>query len=407
MKKKIFALLLCVTMLSGTIVFAQEAEINNPDTATISSIRDAMDVSSEEAKRTNDLFSNKISEMESLSEEEISLSVDTVKALKDFADNQYILIECAPQGFMIYHAESGRFSEYSPQSPSPYRDYDDNGDLYYGGPTYYYVREGNEFRHTVTDERIPCTDKTDFSAKSNDVVEYYLDNADSEVVNYVKNGSRDVQSSLNARPMGTTFFVQNAAQLSSLTTEKQIGYFHTGACGYIATGLLLLWHKTTINNNYVGANSSGRSYTSVINGLTQFNGDPNNFTNGQTFSYNLYRWHSPKGTSGDYSTTGWDLKDTLESYLPNKNINAALSLDTMPTSTGIRVFMTTWDRPILLGGNLTAKDSGKTKGWHFCTVYGYYDEGWTNYLIAHFGWKDYSCNYVDGIWTQTLGIKYE
>ena len=76
-------------------------------------------------------------------------------------------------------------------------------------------------------------------------------------------------------------------------------------------------------------------------------------------------------------------------------------------------FMNNYRRPILLGGQLKAEGSRQPRGWHFVTAYGYHLEGaFTQKLIAHFGWQiddegSHSIHYVDGIWTQVVGIRSE
>src|SRR5690625_2103942 len=56
--------------------------------------------------------------------------IERVKELKDFNDNIYTLFELKPTGYIIYHNESGKFIEYSLESPSPYLGHHE--ELYYG-----------------------------------------------------------------------------------------------------------------------------------------------------------------------------------------------------------------------------------------------------------------------------------
>ena len=48
-----------------------------------------------------------------------NLTVNTVKELKDFSGRIYMVVECAPTGYMIYSTETGVFVESSPTSYSP------------------------------------------------------------------------------------------------------------------------------------------------------------------------------------------------------------------------------------------------------------------------------------------------
>lgn len=74
----------------------------------------------------------------------------TVKQVTDFAGNGYTVVEYSPVGYFIFHNESGKYVEYAERALSPYCGYEEN--LYYGGPTEYYVKYGETYYHTVLDD---------------------------------------------------------------------------------------------------------------------------------------------------------------------------------------------------------------------------------------------------------------
>lgn len=420
------------TLLSLSILFASTAaalEVKQPleNTAEVNTIKDVLDVPTEQANRIVNVFDKKVEEVAALSYETDRMAISQIKELRDFSENQYLLVECNPSGYLIYHVDSGRFVEYAPDSPSPYKDISSDETLYYGGPMEYYFLENSQFVHTILEEKYDISNQKDFSIHSETVSNYFSDNADEDTLSYIENKSQPLEKAQKDASQGFTtnseilfpnyinvgdiFYIQNAAQIDRLYNEQQMSYIHApgGACGYVAAAILILWHKTTILNNYLTVNNStGRSYTSITNEFTHFNGNPKAYTDGLSFSYNLYRWHSGKGTTGDYSTTGWNVKDTIESYLNARNIPVNSVLYTLPGNYEIVTFLHSYNRPFILGGTLTAKYSNKSKGWHFCTVYGYYRKTQNEaLLIAHFGWENYNRNFVDGIWTQGYGIKSE
>ena len=47
------------------------------------------------------------------------LQISVIKKVKDFSGNKYTVIECEPNGYFIYHNESGKFIEYAIDSISP------------------------------------------------------------------------------------------------------------------------------------------------------------------------------------------------------------------------------------------------------------------------------------------------
>lgn len=79
--------------------------------------------------------------------------IDKVKAIKDFSNHTLLAVECLPKGYFIYDERTDYIIEYSEDAISPY--YGLISNLYYGGPSYYYVYRNGVYEHTVlSDEEL-------------------------------------------------------------------------------------------------------------------------------------------------------------------------------------------------------------------------------------------------------------
>jgi hypothetical protein len=84
------------------------------------------------------------------------VEIGTIKVLHDFAENIYYDVELLPIGYLIYNSTFETAMEINAEGISPYSDL--NGDLIYGGATYYFtrsfLRDGNEqYSHTVLNKQ--------------------------------------------------------------------------------------------------------------------------------------------------------------------------------------------------------------------------------------------------------------
>lgn len=325
------------------------------------------------------------------------------KDLLDFSGNAYTLIECEPTGYMIYHNASGQFVEMSATGPSPYVGFDTN--LFYGGPTEYYVLENSMYIHTVVDEVYNENVASDVFQESCDIAnEYFLSDPATAVLQYIEQGIPTLASGLAESRASTLSvdaptYITNAYCISNCETESEMSYFGMNACGYIAAAMLLLWFRDTIDSNYLTVNNSnGYNYVTIKNYYPVFNGDPDTYYDGRTFSYNLWRWHSEFGKSdyenGYYITAAGDIAKTIESYLSYKGIRCNNTVDLLPSTATVISRLDTFDRPYILFGNLQPVDESRPNKNHAVLAYGH----WNGYILCNFGWEDYSCSSVKGAW---------
>lgn len=142
----------------------------------------ASDISTEEV----DLTTTRI---ELLTKQKISslgvkLGVDKVKIVNDFNVNEYALVECIPKGYFIYHIDSGICVEYNLNAQSPFINV--TGEALYGGPTYYYEKNGGIYTHTVLDSILETASVADITKQCRDWNAELLACKDVATANYIQ-----------------------------------------------------------------------------------------------------------------------------------------------------------------------------------------------------------------------------
>lgn len=130
------------------------------------------------------IFNAKLSEMEAI-ETDTNFRVSNIKSAVDFAGNEYYIAECSPTGYMIFNVNTGVFAEYSPSAPSPYLGYFE--DLYYCGPTFYYVEgtDGDLEHLIVSDEIIVGSEKANYVESCQQYYNTLVADTNQLVVNYL------------------------------------------------------------------------------------------------------------------------------------------------------------------------------------------------------------------------------
>lgn len=321
---------------------------------------------------------------------EISYStreISAIKTLYDFSGNVYTLVELIPIGYMIFHDASGLFVEIGLDSPSPFLG--EYRNLFYGGPSFYFVLDGTLLSHTIVESEFDVAQIQGFSATTSKMNEYLLGISDRTVVRYIRYGvlpqnvtsieelvSVEVLSGVINSPMSTTFHVPGAWGIQELRTNAQMGFLAGGNCGYIAAGMLMLWHRNVINTNFI----TSTFLVTHVNGLISFrNAD---------FTRHLISNHGSGGNSTAFSISG-----TLNSYMRARGFRYVAPIHVVPTTASIIRNLNEHRSPYILFGSLE-DPSGGNKVNHAVLVYGHSN----NMLIAHFGWEGFSNVFVRGIW---------
>ena len=308
---------------------------------------------------------------------ESSPVISTTKTLLDFAGNYYTLAEYTPSGYAIYHNSSATVLEKSEHSPSPY--YGLNENLYYSGPTHYYVydTELNKYIHTITGE---CLDIEESLMRESlcAAAQVTLNNtANTSIKSYVESGvmtsSIDLLESSNAY----TYVGNHRSFFENLDTNSMIGYYDTGNnsgyCGYIAAGLVLLYYDYYHNDNFINntayLSSSGSSF------------------NGNSFTRYLYNDIGLGTLAYTNELNAVQAARVMQTYLQNKrNITISYWEKTAPSKANV-VDQLQQARPVIYCDRWDDPSSPGSTVDHVIVIYGYDSN---NNLIAHFGWANFS-----------------
>ena len=240
--------------------------------------------------------------------------ISKAKEIQDFANNVYYIGEVEDCGYLIIDLETGSLLEYSLTAPSPYRNKDE--DLYYLGPTYYYTynRDSCCFVHTIIDETIKITDleyiekAKSWSYKMQETLQKENEWKCETLLEtgVIKNYSPD--------DLIFEYEIQNHDWIERLETNQQIGYYEVnngneteGCCGFIAAGMLLLWHDCFGNVDLIN------DFIYVNSGKTGFRGP------------NLTRYLLTLGNGPSSSASGLlaesSIDDVLQSYFTNRYLS--------------------------------------------------------------------------------------
>ena len=387
--KKISALVLCV-MLVAVVMFAV---LLTPQTL---SVAQAETISSRESRLSFYLDEN-VNGMNL--EYETNVSRCATKTLQDFAGNTYTLIECSPTGYMIMCDDSATMVEYSSVSPSPYAGL--TNELFYAGPSYFYVYQNGVYVHTITGEILDIgtstARNTALSSVCAEMHQSLVNNANQAALNYINSGTQMRTEVVTLYGTNWTC-VNNSAFFRNKTSTTQIGYMNGGYCGYIAAGLLIGYYDTFVRecmpDSYMTGSGVNRHFTG--SGLTN----------------ELYGCR-PSGSSN--STTSTVIRKTLNKYYKNHGYNMGSYDMITPFFSGTTLKNLVEDNtPSILFGDLgpATSPSGSTSGDggnHAVVIYGYKDGGTGGALysfLVHYGWSNYSMATVNFLSYSVFGSMY-
>lgn len=331
--------------------------------------------------------------------DQIDIEIATVSTIHDFAGNTYTLIECAPQGYMIYHNSSGVFVEYSAVTNSPFWGLD--GTFYYCGPNEYYIfdQEATAYRYVFMDEYLSETQISELSDNATLVNQLLVENCNKEVLDYLSGSSnvrpaeifKKTEETASARTVtaGGWTYVDNFHFFWNL---NECGYIDGGRCGYIAAAILLAYDKI-----YNSLDTVPDSYYYSSNGQYSLN---------DFGALALYF----KGVSLGYgeATTAAEITNTVDSWLLGRGISVNHTCQLFPGSSAATIAQKlNDDRPVIWFGYVSDQDFDSSTGNHAVVVYGYQTNGITYDFVAHFGWNNATAVYFSGILGSLYTYDYE
>lgn len=279
------------------------------------------------------------------------VTYSVAKQVTDFAGNGYTVIEYSPVGYFIFHNASGKYVEYAENALSPYYGYYEN--IYYGGPTEYYVKIGEAYYHTMLDNvQFSSVYESEMAVSS----EQLNRNLSTIPVGTSENMlSTTDQSDMNSYiTNGKNFFVGNTS----------FGYVDGGYCGYIAASMVLQYY------DYIGRIELGNVAPSGV-------------------TYRLIHlelgYDHVIGSGGE--TYPWTVARVLNNYCSTYNISG-----TANWAAGIVgvVNEITSNRPAIIMGYLN------NAKWHAVVAYGIQfdiDASEYNYIV-HYGWTTAGYDHV-------------
>ena len=379
-RKRIVSLLMAVVMMlsfslvSSATVFAADNSFTSSRLAEV--LQDQLDEmidNSNELRGTNR-----------------TLQITQISKISDFDGNTYTLVECAPNGYMIYHDASGIFVESSPVVNSPF--YGESGTYKYVGPNeYYIIGEDSVCRNVLSGVCVDSATLTKLTEKSEIITQTLVENKNDYVLNYVSGKSNVSLAEVYA--LEKEMAAARSVEVGDWTCVKNYGFFMNlnncgyisgGKCGYIAAGILLTYDKIYNGKNTV---TSGTHY-SYSNGVYSIK------TALPTALYN-------KGVSLGYgaSTTSVAIPYTVEAWLADRGITVDHTSLYIPFGTNVTIAnRIDDDRPTIWFGNISDQTFNDTTGNHAVVVYGYTYGLLSGYsFVAHFGWTNATEVYYTGI----------
>lgn len=379
------------------ITAINEKEINKIDYNT--AIFKGSELSLKQKEKLKNCVSQKIN---SYNEGKDGLKTFSIKNLKDFDNNDYILYEYEPTGYAIYNVSNGDVIEMSPYSQSPFVSY--NTDLFYVPLIGYFVKiSNNSYYNIMSDTYITDTEEQTALIKVSEKVHADgLEYMDEDMLDIVYGNEENINNKYSHATYAPPVVTQPGNGIVTADKEVEYSWYFKwnktefaydsvtagGSCGYIALGLLLGYHEFFNNKGYF-------SDTEVISFITKVNGNPNNENIvpeiDDSFIQYLYNLYPKDGTISS------DIMRVMNKFMDGK-----------PISWGY------YDRYIFFGSAKSQIDDGYPvilfgklpdinnveKVNHAVVVYGYYEDD--SKLLTHYGWNYYSqviiSTYTVGSW---------
>lgn len=353
-KLTVLLLIISITLSSGTVVYAESIDISTDSSAT----------------RWNSVFQSVMASWKN------ECTIATIKTLSDFAGNSYTLAECYPTGYMIFNNKSALMMESAENSPSPYWGTANN--LYYAGPTHYYVynEDFNQYTHLISDTVLTAEEISEKATVCSNAQTEMNKIADTALKNYIENGKI---SNTSIRPLVNndyTYVGGHEDFFKNLTTHELMGYYETsngdGCCAYVAAGIVLLYYDYFYNDKF-------------IDNEIYLNNDGSAFV-GEDFAKHLYIDIGKEKLNYGNALNATETAKVMQKYLSDeRGITMTYWSANMPSKASI-IAKLKLNRPVIYVDRWNKPSSDGTTD-HAIVVYGYDS---SNNMVAHFGWTDYT-----------------
>lgn len=291
-----------------------------------------------------------------------------IKKLTDLSGNEFELIETGKSGYYIFDKISGDYIEFSPDAPSPYLGMYSN--LKYFGPKCYYVKNSNNFSHTI------IKNQKDISNKNLSVVQSEFDKMIVRSRSTINTRVLSLQnkSDIEKSKQANAIFGQANDELIACYWHIEDAIYPAntnGTCGYVAACLILnYWNKRKANSI-------------IPSRYLDSNGDL--LTTGYTLQDKLLSY--------GYNTSTWakDIYNVFNDFCAEYRISATSNWSYGKLSVASELKNS---RPVALFGYFPDESSN---GYiqHAVTAYGLREGIIADKYIVHYGWSGYERIYLD------------
>ena len=300
----------------------------------------------------------------------------TMRNLYDLSGNLYWLIEFDTTGYAIYHPGANKLSEFSTSARSPFLNYTE---IFYGGPTFYFVKIGDNLTNVLTNEHFELNAIQAQSQSINSLDEIYSKFISAE--------------NLSTRASDTTYLVPNAYYFQKLNS---FGQNTQGTCGQLAASILLSYYANYYNVNFVPT-----QYISPKSGTST------NYQSWQSMPNLSDSLHQEliqitRDLNENLATTGSSIKRILSEYYYRHVLGGvSQSVLTSPffTDTNMRNIINS-NNPMIMFGKLTLPSG--SKGNHAVVCYGYRIISNVTYYTVHMGYSGYTSVELANLWSANV-----
>ncbi|MBE6143481.1 MAG: hypothetical protein E7177_05825 [Erysipelotrichaceae bacterium] len=307
-------------------------------------------------------------------------SISRILEIKDFGENQYVLVEFDPIGYLIYNVSNGDIVECAPTSYSPYLK-TKSTNLYYLPMVGYFSNISGKYTSLMDDKELNALQYDAYKKEANRYHDKAIKVIDEKNLNRAYEGSKTDFSKKRKSTTVTNhhfftmiyaddearyswYFKQNSADFAAVSTED-------GCCGYIATGIILAYYEIYYSTGYFST-SQASNYISPCYSTTYGDGVPNIANN---FLYEL--------DPNPGSITQAQIINKLNTFLSGKDLNYTIQ-NTVSIFTDIETPIEN-GYPAIYCGTMPNFNGGNIS--HGVVVYGIYDNG---DVLCHYGWSGYS-----------------
>ena len=307
-------------------------------------------------------------------------SISRILEIKDFGDNQYVLVEFNPIGYLIYNVSNGDIVECAPTSYSPYLK-TKSKNLYYLPMVGYFSNISGKYTNLMEEKEVNDLEFEAYKKESKRFHSESLTKIDEKNLTRTYAGSKvdvkKVRKNSTVTNYGFTNLIYADTEVPYSWYFKKNGLnfaivdSDTGCCGYVALGLVLSYCEIFNSAGYF-SEAQAESYITPYYGNQYGVGVP---IVADEFLYELS--DDPEGI------TQAEIIDTVHDFMYNKG-----KLYTIEHTAGI---FTNISKPIEDGYPAiycgTMPDFYGGSGAHGVVVYGTYDNG---DVLCHYGWLGYS-----------------